>query len=163
MVGGTVGAFLTGRAMIRQALTQAVAEGREQQRHWLRERREDAYAGFLSGCDDVLDALEGVLRVTYRPEDAESRSRSAEAWGTVNAALRSASRAARRIAVIGPPGEMPARALELYEALHTLADSQRMPGMPADQRMIAWAEQKGQADRMEERFVALANALMHGE
>ncbi|MFJ1992993.1 hypothetical protein [Streptomyces asiaticus] len=163
VVGGGVGAFFTGRAMVRQAVTQTAAEGRVQQRHWLRERREEAYAALLSACDEVMDALEGVLRVPYRREDPESARRAAEAWQATNTALRALSRAARRIGVIGPPGEMPARARELYEALHLLADTQRMPGMDAGEQVIAWAQEKESVDRAEERFVQLANALMHGD
>ncbi|WP_369228776.1 hypothetical protein AB5J56_00140 [Streptomyces sp. R21] len=132
--GAALAAWATGRAMVRQARVEA-ENGFGQ---WLRERRQDAYAGLLSAGDAVHDALNAIVGHGYGvfplPPD-ELRA----AWRAVNQALNAVDRAARTAGVVGPPG-IQEKGFAMREALYTLVNLWRNPvNPPADQRAIAHA------------------------
>ncbi|WP_369253864.1 hypothetical protein [Streptomyces sp. R35] len=130
--GAALAAWATGRAMVRQVREQA-EQGFD---HWLRERRQEAYAALLSTGDALQDELNTVIGHTITPAPPDEQH---AAWRAVNAALREVDRAGRTVAVVGPP-RVARNGLAMRAALYDAVAVWRDPANPpADQRAIAHA------------------------
>jgi len=161
--GAAVAAWATGRAMTRQSLTQ----GREQQRNWLLDQRQQAYTRLLWATDNVLTRLKPVIDMQHGPdfgmggEHDPDEHAQALVWDPVEAALLDADAAVRSIAIVGPADDMQALAKGVREALQAVVDSRTdyersRSSMDAHHRA---AEQMFKA--AEAAFVTRAQGVLH--
>ncbi|AZM46597.1 hypothetical protein DMB38_12925 [Streptomyces sp. WAC 06738] len=146
--------WLQSRASQRQVRDQEAVDVR----HRLREERQVAYAAVLDRLEEAGQALEPIMRIRIDPrEHGESEIR--DLWREENRALRALQRAVTTVAITGTE-DIANLAQRIYDAAVARANTERVPMLSSDTRVIKFAEASGVLEEARSLFVGQARMVL---
>ncbi|MEU8782645.1 hypothetical protein [Streptomyces sp. NPDC048637] len=119
LLGAGGGGGVTAKTIRRQVKDQADVE----QRHWLRQQRQDAYVEFLAACDTVLDTLRSIATLREHPD---SEVDVGLLWDAYDEAYRKVVRVSTFVNISGPD-DMRQSAFKLQRYFTKLSEIYRAP------------------------------------